>query len=376
MSHELKTPVGAVGLLAEAVLDAADDPAEVRRFGTKIVSEANRLGNLVTELIALSRLTGAEGLPGAVARRHRRGGGRGAGPHPALGGGRAASRSSSTSRSGWRSTATRRCWSPRCATSSRTRSPTRPPRRRCRSRGGGSGDTRRDRRHRPRHRHRPGAPEAGVRAVLPGRPGPLPRHRRHRAGAGDRQARAGQPRRRGAAVEQPGHRLDVHDAPARSRPDRARRPTIRRNAHDQGADRRGRGVLRRPAGLPAAQGGLHHGHRRHRAGRAGGVRPQRRRHRAARPHAARHERHRRLQGAAHPLGRAGDHGDGAGQRDRQGGRAGARGRRLRHQALLGPGADRAGAGRAAPRRRGRAATRARPACSRPGRCGWTSSGTS
>jgi two-component system, OmpR family, sensor histidine kinase SenX3 len=63
VSHELKTPVGAVGLLAEAVLDAADDPIEVRRFGAKIVSEANRLGNLVTELIALSRLTGAEGLP-------------------------------------------------------------------------------------------------------------------------------------------------------------------------------------------------------------------------------------------------------------------------------------------------------------------------
>jgi two-component system sensor histidine kinase SenX3 len=63
VSHELKTPVGAVGLLAEAVLDAADDPAEVRRFGTKILNEASRLGNLVTELIALSRLTGAERLP-------------------------------------------------------------------------------------------------------------------------------------------------------------------------------------------------------------------------------------------------------------------------------------------------------------------------
>jgi two-component system, OmpR family, sensor histidine kinase SenX3 len=63
VSHELKTPVGAVGLLAEAVLDAADDPAEVRRFGTKILHEAARLGNLVTELIALSRLTGAERLP-------------------------------------------------------------------------------------------------------------------------------------------------------------------------------------------------------------------------------------------------------------------------------------------------------------------------
>jgi two-component system sensor histidine kinase SenX3 len=63
VSHELKTPVGAVGLLAEAVLDAADDPTEVRRFGTKILNEATRLGNLVTELIALSRLTGAERLP-------------------------------------------------------------------------------------------------------------------------------------------------------------------------------------------------------------------------------------------------------------------------------------------------------------------------
>jgi two-component system sensor histidine kinase SenX3 len=63
VSHELKTPVGAVGLLAEAVLDAADDPVEVRRFSTKILNEATRLGNLVTELIALSRLTGAERLP-------------------------------------------------------------------------------------------------------------------------------------------------------------------------------------------------------------------------------------------------------------------------------------------------------------------------
>jgi two-component system, OmpR family, sensor histidine kinase SenX3 len=63
VSHELKTPVGAMTLLAEAVLDAADDPHEVRRFGTKILNEANRLGTLVTELIALSRLQGAERLP-------------------------------------------------------------------------------------------------------------------------------------------------------------------------------------------------------------------------------------------------------------------------------------------------------------------------
>src|ERR687895_293937 len=42
VSHELKTPVGAIGLLAEAVLDAPDDPAEGRRFGTQIPQQAQR----------------------------------------------------------------------------------------------------------------------------------------------------------------------------------------------------------------------------------------------------------------------------------------------------------------------------------------------
>ncbi|WP_199191196.1 sensor histidine kinase [Amycolatopsis sp. CA-126428] len=63
VSHELKTPVGAIALLTEAVLDAAEDVAEVRRFGGKILRESTRLGQLVTELIALSRLQGAERLP-------------------------------------------------------------------------------------------------------------------------------------------------------------------------------------------------------------------------------------------------------------------------------------------------------------------------
>jgi two-component system response regulator RegX3 len=52
------------------------------------------------------------------------------------------------------------------------------------------------------------------------------------------------------------------------------------------------------------------------------------------------------------LRRAGDHGDGPGQRDRQGGRPRAGRRRLRHEALLGPRADRPDPGRPAPRRRG------------------------
>ncbi|MFD9965126.1 sensor histidine kinase [Amycolatopsis sp. NPDC058986] len=63
VSHELKTPVGAIALLTEAVLDAAEDTEEVRRFGGKILRESTRLGQLVTELIALSRLQGAERLP-------------------------------------------------------------------------------------------------------------------------------------------------------------------------------------------------------------------------------------------------------------------------------------------------------------------------
>ncbi|MFT4202027.1 sensor histidine kinase [Gordonia sp. (in: high G+C Gram-positive bacteria)] len=60
VSHELKTPVGAIGLLAEALLESADDPESVRHFGSRIVSESKRMGNLVTELISLSRLQGGE----------------------------------------------------------------------------------------------------------------------------------------------------------------------------------------------------------------------------------------------------------------------------------------------------------------------------
>ncbi|MGC0365482.1 two-component system sensor histidine kinase SenX3 [Rhodococcus sp. 27YEA15] len=63
VSHELKTPVGAMSLLAEALLESADDPESVRHFGERVLSESVRLGNMVTELIALSRLQGAEKLP-------------------------------------------------------------------------------------------------------------------------------------------------------------------------------------------------------------------------------------------------------------------------------------------------------------------------
>jgi two-component system, OmpR family, sensor histidine kinase SenX3 len=63
VSHELKTPVGAMGLLAEALADAADDPVAVRRFAGRVQNESARLGRLVQELIDLSRLQGADPLP-------------------------------------------------------------------------------------------------------------------------------------------------------------------------------------------------------------------------------------------------------------------------------------------------------------------------
>jgi two-component system, OmpR family, sensor histidine kinase SenX3 len=56
VSHELKTPVGALSLLAEAVLDASDDPEAVRRFAGRMQQESGRLTRLVQEIIDLSRL--------------------------------------------------------------------------------------------------------------------------------------------------------------------------------------------------------------------------------------------------------------------------------------------------------------------------------
>ena len=63
VSHELKTPVGAMGLLAEALLASSEDQDMVNRFAEKIVTESTRLANMVGELIELSRLQGAEPLP-------------------------------------------------------------------------------------------------------------------------------------------------------------------------------------------------------------------------------------------------------------------------------------------------------------------------
>ncbi|GAA1887725.1 ATP-binding protein [Asanoa iriomotensis] len=77
VSHELKTPIGALQLLAEALLDATDptnvgpqpgagpeeDVAAARRFAERIQHESTRLGRLVNELLDLARLQGADPLP-------------------------------------------------------------------------------------------------------------------------------------------------------------------------------------------------------------------------------------------------------------------------------------------------------------------------
>lgn len=61
-SHELKTPVGAITLLAEAIEMAADDEAQVRHFAGRLSAEAGRLGQLTSRIMNLSRLQSAPEL--------------------------------------------------------------------------------------------------------------------------------------------------------------------------------------------------------------------------------------------------------------------------------------------------------------------------
>ncbi|MFF1832475.1 sensor histidine kinase [Paenarthrobacter sp. NPDC058040] len=59
VSHELKTPVGAISLLAEALEASPDDEDAVRRFAKRMHKESGRLAALVQDIIELSRLQGA-----------------------------------------------------------------------------------------------------------------------------------------------------------------------------------------------------------------------------------------------------------------------------------------------------------------------------
>jgi two-component system sensor histidine kinase SenX3 len=62
VSHELKTPIGAIALLAETVDDVADEPDQVRHFASRMITESGRLTGLVQDIIDLSRLQEPDAL--------------------------------------------------------------------------------------------------------------------------------------------------------------------------------------------------------------------------------------------------------------------------------------------------------------------------
>jgi two-component system sensor histidine kinase SenX3 len=65
ISHELKTPIGAISLLSEALADASDDPKMVKKFSADLIKESKRLANLVQEIIQLSRLQSTDVIKNA-----------------------------------------------------------------------------------------------------------------------------------------------------------------------------------------------------------------------------------------------------------------------------------------------------------------------
>lgn len=62
ITHELKTPIGAILLLSEAIEAASDDPDAVRDFASRLTTESVRLNDLVSDILALSRLQATEPL--------------------------------------------------------------------------------------------------------------------------------------------------------------------------------------------------------------------------------------------------------------------------------------------------------------------------
>jgi two-component system sensor histidine kinase SenX3 len=60
VSHELKTPVGALSLLAET-LDGEEDTEVVARLAGRVGMEAERLGRIIDDLLDLSRIEANEG---------------------------------------------------------------------------------------------------------------------------------------------------------------------------------------------------------------------------------------------------------------------------------------------------------------------------
>ena len=118
ISHELKTPVGAIGLLAETLL-AEDDPEVADRLADRIQAEALRVGRTIEDLLELSRIEGVQRAVDdlvAVADVVARGRGAACARPPSS----AASRSSSPSRRRLLSSRATAASSPRRSTTSST----------------------------------------------------------------------------------------------------------------------------------------------------------------------------------------------------------------------------------------------------------------
>ena len=224
VSHELKTPVGALSLLSEAVMDASEEPEAVERFAGRMQIEATRLTNLVQELIDLSRVQNDDPLEDAepvrvdelVAEaidrcRHQ------AGTKQIT---MAVGRRREPVRLGQPRPARRR---PRQSRGERRQLLAVPhPGRHRRPAGARAGrcpggGPRRDRHHRPGHRHlREGQASASSSASTAWtRPAPVPPG--HRARSRHRQARGRLARRGGHRVELRGTGLHLHAAAAGGR---------------------------------------------------------------------------------------------------------------------------------------------------------------
>jgi two-component system, OmpR family, sensor histidine kinase SenX3 len=62
VSHELKTPMGAIGLLAETLLEE-NEPAIAQRLAQRIHTEAFRISRIIDDLLDLSRIESEESPP-------------------------------------------------------------------------------------------------------------------------------------------------------------------------------------------------------------------------------------------------------------------------------------------------------------------------